>query len=103
MAVEQECNDPRCAIHGSLKTRGRTFVGVVKSAKMQKTVKVEIERPYLIRKYQRYEKRYTVLKAHNPECISAKEGDVVEVRECRPLSKTKSFVVTKIISKNESA
>ena len=96
-----ECNDPRCPIHGQLKTRGRTFQGKVTSANMQKSITIEIERSFLIKKYQRYEKRYTKIKAHNPECLNAKKGDLVEIEECRPLSKTIAFVVTKII-KNES-
>ncbi len=95
--AQQKCNDPKCPFHGHLKTHGRSFIGVVKSAKMKNTVTVEFERPYLIRKYNRYERRYTRLKAHNPECINAQEGQVVEVKECRPLSKTKAFVVTRVI------
>jgi small subunit ribosomal protein S17 len=34
--------------------------------------------------------------AHNPPCINAKEGDVVKIAECRPLSKTKKFVVIEV-------
>ena len=30
---------------------------------------------------------------HNPECINAKDGEIVKVMECRPLSKTKNFVI----------
>ena len=33
------------------------------------------------------------MKVHNPDCINAKEGDLVGVVECRPLSKTKNFVI----------
>jgi ribosomal protein S17 len=44
-------------------------------------------------KYERYERRKSRIVVHNPECIRAREGDVVVVAECRPLSKTKSFVV----------
>ena len=46
-----------------------------------------------ISKYERYEKRTTTLVAHNPPCVNAKTGDIVKVMECRPVSKTKSFVV----------
>ena len=38
-------------------------------------------------------KKRTRLHAHNPSCIDAKEGDTVKIMECRPLSKTKKFVV----------
>ena len=90
-----ECNDPKCPVHGHLKVRGRSFTGKVMSAKMQRSLTIEIERKFLIKKYNRYEKRYTKIAAHNPPCIDAHEGDIVTIRECKPLSKTKSFVVVK--------
>jgi len=90
-----KCNDVNCPFHGSLKLRGRTFSGIVKSAKMNKSVVVEWDRLYYLQKYERYEKRKTKLNAHLPECINAKEGDRVIIQECRKLSKTKSFCVVK--------
>ena len=39
--------------------------------------------------------RKTKIKTHNPPCINAKEGDMVKMMECRPLSKMKNFVVVK--------
>jgi len=95
--AETNCKDPKCPIHGQLRTRGKSFTAVVKSAKMQKSVTIEFERPFLVKKYHRYEKRYTTIKAHNPDCINVKEGQEVEIMECRPLSKTITFVVTKIV------
>ena len=82
-------------------TRGRTFKGEVISAKMHSTVTVQWERRKYIPKYERYEKRRSKVKAHNPESINAEEGDHVEIKETRPLSKTKHFVVTKIIKKRD--
>lgn len=87
------CADKNCPKHGSLSIRGRTFVGKVISSKMSKTVNVEWERRVHVPKYERYMKKRTKVKAHNPECIAAKEGDTVKIGECRPLSKTKQFVV----------
>ena len=103
--METKCDDAKCPIHGHLKTRGRSFKAVVRSDKMQHTVTVEMERSHLIRKYNRYEKRYTKFPAHNPPCINAKQGQTVEIRECRQLSKTKAFVVVKVLgeAKYESA
>ena len=75
------------------KPRGRTFTGTVVSAKSQKTVTVEWERRRAIPKYERHEKRRTKIKAHNPESISAEEGDIVVIKECRPISKTKHFII----------
>jgi len=90
---EQECEDVNCPFHGRLPVRGQIIEGVVVSDKAPKTV--VILRSYLkkIRKYERYEKRKSKIHAHNPPCIDAKVGDVVKIAECRPLSKTKSFVV----------
>ena len=67
--------------------------GVVVSAKMEKTVIVR--RAYLdyMPKFKRYERRHSHIPAHNPPCINVKEGDQVKVAECRPISKTVSFVV----------
>ena len=88
-----KCNDRECPFHGNLSVRGRQFTGTVVSAKMRKTAVIEFERLHFLKKYERYEKRRTKLKVHNPECINAKDGDVVKIMECRPLSKTKNFVV----------
>lgn len=83
----------------SLSLRGRTFRGVVINDIMQKTVTVEWERRKHNKKYERYEKMRTRIKAHNPENVNAKKGDLVEIQECRPLSKTKNFVVVKTLGK----
>jgi small subunit ribosomal protein S17 len=90
---QQFCTDIKCPWHGTLPVRGRVFVGSVISDKAAKTVVVEWGFNRLIPKYERYERRHTRLVAYNPECISAKTGDSVKIAECRPLSKTKSFVV----------
>lgn len=95
-----ECSDIKCPFHGSLSVRGNILEGKVVSNRMQDTVVVQKEYEKLIQKYERYEKRRTKIHAHNPSCIDAKEGDRVKIAECRPLSKTKSFVV---IEKNEGS
>ena len=87
------CDDLHCPFHGSLSVRGMSFVGTVLTSKMAKTVNVHWERSRLIPKYERYEKKRTRIKAHNPPCIDAQKGDVVRIMQCRPLSKTKNFVV----------
>lgn len=97
----KKCNDKNCPFHGSLKCRGKIFTGVVVSTKMQKTATVEFARQYYLPKYERYEKRRTRIKAHNPECINAKDGDIVRVSECRPLSKTKNFTVIENLGKEK--
>jgi len=90
-----KCTDKHCKQHGSIAARGRTFSGIVIAAKMTKTATIQWEGKKYIPKYERYEKRRTKIKAHNPACINAKEGDTVLVQECRPLSKTKNFIILK--------
>lgn len=89
----QSCTDVKCPWHGTLPVRGRVFSGKVISDKAEKTVVVEWGFNRLIQKYERYERRHTRLVAYNPDCVAAKTGDSVKIAECRPLSKTKSFVV----------
>lgn len=90
---ENPCSDPDCPFHGSLHIRGRVLEGTVTSAKMGKTVIVRRDYPEYVRKYRRYERRHSHIPAHNPPCLNASEDDRVKIAECRPLSKTVSFVV----------
>ncbi len=99
---ETKCEDKHCPIHGSLSVRGRVLEGAVFSSKVPKSATIEFERIRIIPKYERYEKRKTKLRVHNPSCINAKEGDLVVAAECRPISKTKKFVITKIIMKSNN-
>ena len=89
---KDSCNDKKCAWHGKIRIHGRIFKGKVIEAK-HKHVLVEFYRYVYIPKYERYEVRRTRIKAHNPPCINAKEGDTVLIGETRPLSKTIHFVV----------
>ncbi len=85
----------------NISVRGKTFTGIVVSAKMHKTVLVEWERRVAIPKYERFEKRRSKVAAHNPDEINAQEGDIVKIQETKPISKTKNFVVIEIIKKAE--
>ncbi len=93
---EKACQDEKCLWHGTLSLRGRIFEGEVISDKAQKTVVVKWDYYNYLPKYQRYERRHSQVHAYNPECIDAKKGDKVRIAECRPLSKTKSFVVIEV-------
>ncbi len=95
--MAEKCNDAGCPKHGSIRTHGRAFTVTVLSTRAQKTAIVEWERRYLVPKYERYERRKTKLNVHNPDCVNAKSGDIVRIVECRPLSKTKHFVITEKI------
>jgi small subunit ribosomal protein S17 len=90
---ENKCEDSNCPWHGTLPLRGKTFTGTVSSDGGHRTVIVRWHYNYYVPKYERYERRNTSVAAYNPECIKAKKGDIVRIAECRPLSKTKSFVV----------
>ena len=94
-----ECNDSKCPVHGTLSVRGSAFEGKVVSARADKTVTVERKLIEFVRKFERYKKIRSRIHAHNPTCISAKEGDLVRIGETRKLSKTKSFVVLEKIGK----
>ncbi|OYD16332.1 30S ribosomal protein S17 [candidate division WOR-3 bacterium JGI_Cruoil_03_51_56] len=72
----------------------RTVVGTVKSAKMQKTIVVLVERLELHPKYKKYMRRRTKLYAHD-ERDECEAGDRVLLMETRPLSKLKCWRVVK--------
>jgi small subunit ribosomal protein S17 len=76
----------------------RTITGVVASDKGNKTIKVIVEYQQRHPKYGKYLKRRTVLHAHD-EKNEAREGDTVELAECRPLSKTKHHRLLRIVQK----
>src|SRR6478735_6643025 len=76
----------------------RKIVGIVASDKGDKTIKVVVNYQTRHPKYGKYLKRRTVLHAHD-EKNDAKEGDTVELAECRPLSKTKHHRLVRIVER----
>jgi small subunit ribosomal protein S17 len=79
----------------------RKLVGRVVSDKMQKTVVVRVERRVrdpLMGKIITRSKKYH---AH-VETAEFKEGDLVEIAECRPISRTKSWRVTRLVEKSKA-
>lgn len=89
----KSCSDKYCPFHGSLFIRGKLLKGKTNSIKAKNMVVVQREYLHYINKYMKYEKRKRNVSAHLPECLDIKEGDSVLIAECRPLSKTISFVV----------
>lgn len=81
-----------------MRERRRALVGVVTSDKMDKTVVVTVERVTRHPLYGKVVKRNTKYKAHD-ENNSAKIGDTVRIRECRPISKDKSFFVEEVLER----
>jgi small subunit ribosomal protein S17 len=76
----------------------RTLTGRVVSAKMQKTITVAVERLVKHEKYGKYVRRTTKLLAHdeNGEC---REGDLVDITECRRLSSRKSWRLVRVVKR----
>lgn len=94
------CSDEKCPIHGSLKSRGRIFFGIVRK-KFDKRIVIDFERVVYVPKYERYTKTRTKLHARLPACIKVELGDYVKIQECRPLSKIIHFVTLENLGKQE--
>ena len=86
----EKSTDPRSLL--------RTIEGVVASDKGDKTIKVVVNYQTKHAKYGKYLKRRTVLHAHD-EKNDAKEGDRVEIAECRPMSRTKHHRLLRIVER----
>lgn len=80
----------------------RTVTGVITSNKMDKTVTVMIERVVKHPVYGKYIKRSSKVHAHD-ESNECNIGDTVEVIECRPLSKSKTWNLEKIVTRAVTA
>ena len=100
-APKEPCQSAECPWHGSLSVRGRVFKGTVVSSKVRKSVTVTWDYLNYLPKYERYMRKRTRISAHNPECIAAKEGETVVIAECRPISKSKKFVVVQKVEAKE--
>ncbi len=92
-APSRTCNDRNCPFHGSLRVRGRIFTGTLIRKDLNNTATIEWPRVAYLQKFERYEKKRSRVKAHNPDCINAEVNDKVTIMETRPISKTKSFVI----------
>lgn len=77
--------------------KGLVLVGEVVSDGMNKTIVVKVVRTFKHPKYNKIVRRFKKYKAHD-EKESAKVGDMVEIIECRPISKTKHMILNKIVT-----
>ena len=80
-------------------TRGRIFTGKVISNKMAKTAKIQWDRRSYLYKYERYQKKRSAVMAHIPKGMNIEIGDTVKIAECKPISKTKNFIIIERIAK----
>ncbi len=78
-------------------TKGKILVGTVVSDKMQKTIVVSVERTVKHPKYGKILRRRTKLHAHDENQV-CKIGNTVRIRESRPLSKLKNWVLVEVIA-----
>ena len=92
-SVENDSNNP---FNGSLSERGKTFEGIVIKAKAKQTVTLQKESPIYFTKFKRYGRSKSRIHAHVPSNLDVKEGDHVIAAECRPISKSVSFVVVEV-------
>lgn len=75
----------------------KTKTGTVTSAKMSKTIVVEVERKVKHPLYSRVVKRYSKFYAHDEKAL-AKPGDIVKIAETRPLSKLKRWRLVSVVT-----
>ncbi len=76
---------------------GKIMIGKVISDKMQKTIVVQVERTVTHPKYGKILRRRSKLHAHDENEV-CKVGNIVKIRESRPLSKLKNWVLVEVIS-----
>jgi small subunit ribosomal protein S17 len=102
VSPRKTCEDELCPFHGTLSVRGKLLTGIVSSAKAPKMVVVSREYPGKVPKYKRFQRSRSTVHAYLPPCIEVNEGEEVKIAECRPLSKTVSFVVIEVNIKDGS-
>jgi small subunit ribosomal protein S17 len=96
---ETQPQEPKAQQRNAPEAKGaRTLTGRVVSDKMHKTIAVEIERLVKHPTYGKYIRRTTKLLAHD-ENGTSKEGDVVTITPCRPMSRRKSWRLLEIVAK----
>lgn len=76
-----------------------TKVGIVESDKRSKTRTVVVRYKAMHPKYGKYVSRKTVLQVHD-EANDSRLGDTVEVKQCRPLSKTKRWTLVRVVERS---
>ncbi len=96
VSPRKTCEDELCPFHGTLSVRGKLLTGIVSSSKAKKMVVVSREYSRSTPKYKRYQRSRSTVHAYLPSCIDVNEGQQVKIAECRPLSKTVSFVVIEV-------
>jgi small subunit ribosomal protein S11e len=102
-AIEGNYIDRKCPFTGNVVIRGRILRGIVISTKMKRTIIVRRDYLHYRKKYNRFEKRHRNIPAHCSPAFLVKEGDIVTIGQCRPLSKTVRFNVIAHEPQSEAA
>ena len=76
----------------------RTLEGTVTSDRCTKTITVEVQRVFKHPKYKKFVRKVARYHAHD-EKSEAKKGDKVEIRSCRPLSRTKRWMLVRVVAR----
>jgi len=95
-APKRECEDIHCPFHGNLSIRGKLFDGKVTGSKARKTITLQKESAVYFSKFKRYARGKSTIHAHVPGCIDVESGNHVLTAECRPISKSVSYVVVEV-------
>ncbi|MCH7561538.1 MAG: 30S ribosomal protein S17 [Thaumarchaeota archaeon] len=95
---KRDCTDRNCPFHGNLSIRGKLFDGKVTGSKAKQTITLQKETAIYFTKFKRYARAKSTIHAHVPNCIDVESGDFVLTAECRPISKSVSYVVIEVKS-----
>ena len=93
--LKNEKNNP---FNGSLTIRGKLFEGIVINAKAKRTSVIQKESLIYFEKFKRFGRSKNKIHAHVPSNLNVQVGDYVVAAECRPISKSVSFVVVEVKS-----
>lgn len=96
--VEISKNENKSVANTEAKSRKRILVGKVTSNKPDKSIVVAIERQVIHPLYKKYYKVTKKVMAHDAE-NTCKEGDLVKIKECRPLSARKRWMLIEVLER----
>ena len=91
-------NEKSNPFNGSLTIRGKLFEGIVIDAKAKRTAVIQKESLIYFEKFKRFGRSKNKIHAHIPSNLNVRKGDRVTAAECRPISKSVSFVIVEVRS-----
>ena len=94
----KECADRNGPVHGRLAIRGKLIDGRVTGSQARQTITLQKDAPIYFGKFKRYARGKSTIHAHVPGCMDVESGDSVLTAECRPISKSVSYVVVEVRS-----